>query len=42
MPNQPQPSGEKTWREKVKLAAITGVISGAVRGIIACTLEDHL
>ncbi|WP_275412144.1 hypothetical protein [Rhizocola hellebori] len=32
---------EKTWRRKVTLAAITGLISGAARAITAKIL-DHL
>jgi hypothetical protein len=29
---------EKTWREKITLAAIAGLISGAARALISWTL----
>jgi len=35
------PPTEKTWREKITLAAITGLISGAIRAITTKILE-HL
>jgi hypothetical protein len=38
MPLQPT---EKTWREKITVAAITGLIAGAARAIAAKIL-DHL
>jgi hypothetical protein len=33
-------STEKTWREKITLAAITGLISGAARAFMSWTLDQ--
>lgn len=40
MPNQ-QPTAN-TWREKLTLAAITGLISGTARAIITWALHDRI
>ncbi len=34
-----KPPTNLTWREKLALATITGAISGAVRAIVAWTLQ---